>query len=135
MTYLGIDCVASAIKVVLVDDRGRALAPGESACRPDHPHPDGVRAGPSRLARGDVFRACADAPEAFAGSLGIGSLQPGVEAAICRRGRGELTPVAGVSDLPGRGGFSVSQRRWGSGKRPGSLYRAGPTTKRQESPI
>jgi xylulokinase len=39
MTYLGIDCGTSALKIVLVDDEERALASGTSAYLPSHPHP------------------------------------------------------------------------------------------------
>ena len=75
MTYLGIDCGTSAVKVVLVDDLGRASASGESAYRPDHPHPNWSEQDP-RIWRAAMFSALAQtraaAPEAFAGSLGFG---------------------------------------------------------------
>lgn len=38
MTYLGVDCGTSAIKIVLVDDDERALATADSGYLPAHPH-------------------------------------------------------------------------------------------------
>jgi xylulokinase len=75
MTYLGVDCGTSAVKVVLVDDEGRALASGESAYRPDHPYPLWSEQDP-RIWRTAMFAAIAQtraaAPAAFAETRGVG---------------------------------------------------------------
>jgi len=75
MTYLGIDCGTSALKVVLVDDEGRVLAAGESGYLPDHPFPLWSEQDP-RVWRKAMFAALsqarAAAPEAFAATRGIG---------------------------------------------------------------
>ena len=75
MTYLGIDCGTSAVKVVLVNEAGDALASGESGYRPDHPHPLWSEQDP-RVWRAAMFAALAQArataPKAFARARGMG---------------------------------------------------------------
>ena len=75
MTYLGVDCGTSALKVVLVDEAERPLASSERAYRPDHPHPLWSEQDP-HVWREAMFAAFGDiraeAPRAVAALRAIG---------------------------------------------------------------
>jgi xylulokinase len=75
MSYLGVDCGTSAVKVVVVDDGERLIASGESVYRPDHPRPLWSEQDPE-VWRAAMFAAIGDlrtqAPRAIAGLRGIG---------------------------------------------------------------
>ncbi|MGO9742856.1 MAG: xylulokinase [Roseiarcus sp.] len=68
MTYLGIDCGTSALKVALIDDSERALGLAERPYQPDHPHQMWSEQDP-RVWREAMFSALAQlrraAPEPF----------------------------------------------------------------------
>ena len=48
MTLLGLDLGTSAVKAVLVDEAGRAVADAAAACAVERPRPDWAEADPER---------------------------------------------------------------------------------------
>jgi xylulokinase len=75
MTYLGIDCGTSALKIVLVDDEERTQASAESAYLPSNPHVGWSEQDP-RDWRAAMFAALRQirlaAPSAYAAARGLG---------------------------------------------------------------